>query len=181
METYTRARPVEPNDAFEAQRAAATVGLDATDIDEPLVALVADLNRLPHCFTLQCCYGHFVGEGDQDPRSLKPPPPMGKRSLQYRLAYVAFAISDDDRGRAFLEAVHDLRDLDPRYIQVGSADWFWDRQVNSFVIQIGPRKMRKVDFMDLDGKQVRHVSHVRTQLFRRFAALVERELEDVNP
>ncbi len=27
------------------------------------------------------------------------------------------------------------------------------------------------------GNQIRHVSHVRTQLFRRFAARVERELE----
>ena len=48
--------------------------------------------------------------------------------------------------------------------------------MNSYVIQVGPRKMRKKDAFVLDGKESRHVSHVRTQLWRRFVTLVEDEL-----
>lgn len=176
MQTYTKARPIEDNPDFETQRDAARAALEISAVDEPMVPLVEALNRLPHCFTLQCCFGHFLAEGESDTRTLEPPPPMGKQSMEYRLAYVAFCVSGDDPGRAFLDAVRDLRELDPKYIQVCSADWFWDRQVNSYAIQVSPKRMRKLDAMTLDGKEIRHVSHVRTQLWRRFAALVLDEI-----
>ncbi len=177
MQTYTKTRPIEDNPDFEAQRDAAREALDLSTVDEPMVRLIQDLNRLPHVFTQQCCFGHFVGDGETDTSTLAPPPPMGKKPMEYRLAYLAFCVSDDDRGRAFLERVRDLRDLDPKYIQVCSADWFWDQQVNSFAIQVSPKRMRKLDSMTLDGKEIRHVSHVRTQLWRRFSDAVKKELE----
>jgi len=179
MQTYMKARPVEDNDTFEAQRSDALAALDLSAMDEPMVSLVESLNRLPHCFTLQCCFGHFVAAGDTDTRTLAPPPPMGKTPMEYRVAYVAICIRDDEHGRGLLDRIHELRDLDPKYIQVGSADWFWERQVNSYIIQVGPKRMRKHDAMTLDGKELRHVSHVRTQLWRRFAALVRRRRDMV--
>ena len=90
MQTYTKARPIEDDPDFEARRDAARAALDLPDVDEPMVPLVEELNRLPHCFTLQCCFGHFVADGETDPRTLAPPPPMGKKSMEYNLAYVAF-------------------------------------------------------------------------------------------
>lgn len=177
MQTYTKARAIEVDPDFDAERDATRAGLDLDALDEPMVPLVRDLNRLPHAFTLQCCFGHFVGEGETDTHTLAPPPPTGRKTMEYRIAYVAFCVRGDERGQAFVEAVRGLRELDPKYIQVGSADWFWNRRVNSFVIQVGPKRGRKRDTMPLDGKEIRHVSHVRTQLWRRFATLVQQEFE----
>jgi hypothetical protein len=46
--------------------------LDLCSIDEPFVDIVAGFATLPHCFTLQCCYGHFVCGAEQNPHSLVP-------------------------------------------------------------------------------------------------------------
>ena len=173
METYTKARPMVDNPDFDEQRAAALRALEGAQIDEPLVPLIAELNRLPYCFTLQCCYGHFLPEGEIDEQTLAPPPVRGRKPVEYRIAYLALCIRDDAEGRALLEAVKGLRDVERMVVQVGSADWFWDQQVNTYVVQVGLRKHKRQDSMTLDGKQARHVAHTRTLLYRHFSELVQ--------
>ncbi len=171
METFTKPRPLEDNSDFARQRATALVGLEGASIDEPLRELIADLNRLPYCFTLQCCWGHFLVPGETDELTLAAPPARGMAELDYKLAYVALCVSDDDIGRSFRDDIAGLVDAEPRFVQFGSADWFWERQVNSYAIQVAPRKKRKRDRMTLDGKQARLLSHARTRMFREFAEL----------
>jgi hypothetical protein len=172
METWIKARPFTEDPEFDAHRAAALTALQTAAIDPPIADLIHDLNRLPYLYTLQGCHGHFVGGEDVDERTGTPPPATGRAPLRYRLAYVAICLRDDPDGRAFLEALRGLRDLDPKYIQVGSARWFWDQQVNSYAIQVMPRRARKLDSVEVDGKEARHLSHVRSGLFVRFEALV---------
>jgi len=173
METYTKARPFVDNPDFDVQRMAALVGLGQADLDEPLRPLVAQLNQLPYLFTLQCCYGHFVQPGEPDRHTLEPPPARGRVELEYRIAYLALCLRDDDQGRAFLEAFRGLRDVERMLVQVGSADWFWQRQVNSYVIQVSPRKHKRQDTMTLDGKQARKIAQVRVKLWRELAEMVQ--------
>jgi len=73
--------------------------------------------------------------------------------------------------------MRELRDLDPRYIQVGTGAWFWDQQVNSYAIQVMPKRARKLDSVEVDGKEARHLSHVRSGLFRRFEAMLAERLD----
>ncbi len=177
METFTKARPIVENPGFASQRDAALLALDRSAIDAPLVPLIGDLNALPCCFTLQCCWGHFLPPGEADDHTMAAPPARGMAELEYRLAYVAFCVSDDGAGRALRDAVGELMDAEPRFVQFGSADWFWERQLNSYAIQVAPRRARGQDRMTLDGKQARLVSHARTRMFREFAELA-RSLRD---
>lgn len=174
METFTKARPLVENPNFAGQREAALRALADADLDEPLKDLIADLNRRPCCFTLQCCWGHFLTPDEADEHTLAAPPARGKAELDYKLAYVAFCVSDDDEGRALRDEIRGLVDAEPRFVQFGSADWFWERQVNSYAIQVAPRNRRKRDRMILDGKQARLLAHARTRMFREFAELLRR-------
>ncbi len=174
METFTKFRPLVANPDFARQRSEALASLDLTQVDEPLRELVAALNGRDDCFTLQCCWGHFLPPGAEDERSLTAPPPRGKGELEYRVAYVALALRDD--AGEWLETLRGLRDAEPRFVQFGCAEWFWERQVDSYVLQVGLKKYRRRDRMTLDGKQARLISHARTRLFRELATVTRGEV-----
>ena len=74
METYTIPKELVENPDFEAQKQETLAGLNREMIDAPIVAHIEALNRLPYCFTLQCCYGHFLYIGQPDPQNLAPLP-----------------------------------------------------------------------------------------------------------
>ena len=75
-------------------------------IDEPIIELINAFNKLPFCFTLQSCYGHFVYSGQNDPQNLEPLPLTDTIGVvEYRIAYIAFCIENSDQGRKFLEAL----------------------------------------------------------------------------
>ncbi len=100
--------------------------------------IVAGFAAVPHCFTLQCCYGHFVCAPDQDPQSLDPIPRGCAGSVRYRIAYIGFCLENSQRGRALCESLARVPVIDTGYIQFGSADWFWGRWVNSYALQVEP-------------------------------------------
>ena len=66
MQTFTAEKPLVENPDFEQQRAEAHRQLEelirSKDIDLPLVPLLTRFMAVPHCFTIQSCYGHFVHE-----------------------------------------------------------------------------------------------------------------------
>jgi hypothetical protein len=169
METFTRPRPLIDNPDFAAHRVAALDALDTAAVDAPLRDLISALNRLEHSFTLQCCWGHFRGPGEDPPQD--NPPPRGRADLEYAVAYLALAVRDDAAGEAWLETLRGLKMAEPRFVQFGSADWFWERQINSYVLQVGPKKSRRLDRMTVDGKQARLIAHARTRLFRELAVV----------
>lgn len=166
METFMAYREMVPNPAFEDQRRKALGSLTNVQIDPPIVEMVNTLNRLPFCFTLQSCYGHFLYAGCSDPQNCNAlPASISGDRVEYRIAYVAFCLDRSPEGERFLDNIKTIVDIDPEYIQFGCAQWFWDQQVNSYVIQVVPDGFKYQDVASLMPPQALVVEKRRHQFY----------------
>jgi hypothetical protein len=138
VETFTEPREFVENPRYDLDRRNALAALDLNSIDAPIVDIVAGFTALPYCFTLQSCYGHFICAPQQDPHTLEPIPWGYSGPVRYRIAYMAFCIENSHRGRALQEALAQMPRTVPGYVQFGSAEWFWERWVNAYALQVEP-------------------------------------------
>lgn len=131
---------------------------------------------MPYCFTLQSCYGHFLYENHQeDPYNIDPLPATGLIArVEYRIAYVAFCLENNDSGRVLLYALGGLPAIDLENIQFCSADWFWERQVNSYALQVEPRRFRHEDTAVLSYEEALSVEQTRNSFFVSLKKLLEK-------
>jgi hypothetical protein len=176
METFTEPREFVENTRYAQDRSDALAALDLNSIDRPLVDIVAGFAALPHCFTLQCCYGHFICAPDQDTRSLEPAPRGFSGLLTYRIAYMAFCIENSHRGRGLQRALAALPSVAPGYVQFGSADWFWERWDNSYALQVEPVAHQLEDKIILEPAEATCVQMARDLFFGELRALLAAEL-----
>jgi hypothetical protein len=140
-----------------------------------VVDIVSRLNRLPHCYTLQSCYGHFVYGSQEDPHDLNPLPVTESTGrVEYRIAYIALCVENCHAGRRLLQLLRDLVLLEPDTIQFGSADWFWQRRVNSYALQVEPGRFKHQDRAVLGYQEALHVEKVRNHLFARLKELLSK-------
>ena len=177
METFTEPRPLVANARYADERRTALDALDLAAVDDPIIDIVEAFELLPYCFTLQSCYGHFVTAARQDERSLAAIPDGHSGSVRYRVAYVAFCVENGERGRAFLDKLSRIPAADPAYIQFGSAGWFWDQWVNSYVLQVEPAAHRFKDQAALAAGEAVHTQRVRDAFFAELRQLLAEELD----
>jgi hypothetical protein len=173
METYTQSRPLVSNPLYQEQRAESLRGLDLNTIDAPIADIIKSLAELPYCFTLQSCYGHFLGNKQSDPKNLDPVANLDKASsVEYRIAYIALCIQNNEAGAKLLQDLEDLTEIDPDYIQFGCAEWFWERQVNSYVLQVEPERYKMRDKAVVSFQEALHVERVRDRFFHELRKMV---------
>jgi len=171
VETYTEARALVAHPGYDSDRRKALEGLRAElekgSIDGPTVDIVERFARLPHCYTLQSCHGHFMRRSSTEDRNTDRVGDIDSAGdrIHYRIAYIALCVQDSDRGRALLEDLRALMDIDPDYIQFGSADWFWKTCVNSYVLQVSPLKNAHQDHFDVDIEDAERIERVRDGFF----------------
>ena len=75
-------------------------------------------------------------------------------------------------GRALAE----IPRIAPRYVQYGSADWFWRRWPNSFALQVMPRAQQFRDEAILDCPEARRTQEARDRFFDALRRLLAGEL-----
>lgn len=173
LKTFIESKALVRNPLYPEQRRKCLIELGGVRIDEPMAALVKAMNDLPYCFTLQSCYGHFLHSGQKDRRNLNPLPAKAPlTTIKYRIAYIALCIENSVKGRALLAALSACADIDRRYVQFGSAEWFWQRQVNSYVLQVEPQPFRFQDTAILDYREALVVEKCRNELFPGLAKLI---------
>jgi len=132
LETFIEPKELVENPEYHDQRRRTLASLNDGMIDAPIIELIHGFNRLPYCYTLQCCYGHFIFNGQTDLHNLKPLPITDIIfKVEYRIAYVCLCIENSKPGKNFLQALQEITAIDPENIQFCCADWFWKRQVNS--------------------------------------------------
>jgi hypothetical protein len=137
-------------------------------IDEPIVGLIRDINKQPHCFTLQCCYGHFVYEGQNDPNNLDPLPVTDTiGEVEYRIAYICLCIENSTAGRGFLKILNGITEIDPENIQFCCAEWFWERHLNTYALQVEPDRFKRQDTAEIDYKEALHIEKIRNEFFHK--------------
>ncbi len=174
METYTEAKELIINHNFIKQRQDTLTGLNQAMIEKPLRDSINSLNSQSCFFTLQCCYGHFLYQGQTDPDSLNPlPVNRDIEEVEYRIAYIAFCIDNSPEGITLLNRLAKISTLDRENIQFGSANWFWRRQVNSYVLQVQPERLKYHDKMNLDYQEALGIQNTRDRFYEGIEILVD--------
>lgn len=180
METFTEPKELVDNPQYQEQRHRTLGELSDGMIDAPIVELINGLNKLPHCFTLQSCYGHFVHDKQEDPHNLESLPLTNSiDKVEYRIAYVGFCIENSDSGKELLEALKRIIDIDPENIQLCCSEWFWRRQVNSYALQVEPDRFKHRDKAVLDCDEALHIQGIRNEFFVGLHRLVEQQLMSI--
>lgn len=96
--------------------------------------------------------------------------------MRYRIAYVAFCVDTGDRGRAFLERLSRVPEIEPAYVQFGSADWFWDQWPNSYTLQVEPAAHRFKDQAVLTAGEAMQTQRARDLFFEELRRLLAEEV-----
>ncbi len=174
METFTELKELAENPHYQVQRHKSLCDLNDDMIDVPIFDLINGFNKLPYCFTLQSCYGHFAYEGNKDSHILKYVPTTDISSeVGYRIAYIALCIENSKLGKELFEILEKIEAIDPKNIQFCCAEWFWNRQVNSYILQVEPDKFKHQDTAILDYKEALHIDKVRNNVFLQLYELIK--------
>jgi hypothetical protein len=178
VETFAPPRPLTANRGFAAERSRSLASLEPGTLDAPIRELILDFARLPHCFTLQSCFGHFVHAEQPDPTSLEPLPGHDVGPITYRIAYLALCIEDSQAGHRLLRALEVVPAIDPELVQLGSPTWFWDRHPNSYALQVEPQRHARRDVAVIPYREALTVEVVRDRFFASLGAVVHHAMLD---
>lgn len=178
METFTTPKEFVENPRYLHDRQEILEALDLRVIDRPIVELIEGFALLPQCFTLQSCYGHFLYAPGQDSKNLEHLPCRYDGQVNYRIAYVAFCLENSPQGWALRESLELFPPLDPNYIQFGSADWFWERYRNSYVLQVEPVRHMNKDQVIIEHSEALYIEEIRDLFFIKLKELLERYLSE---
>ena len=174
METFTKLKEFVDNPHYKLQRLNILGDLADDMIDVPIIDLINGFNKLPFCFTLQSCYGHFVYNDQNDTHNLEPLPVKGAiAKVEYRIAYIAFCIENSLLGRRLFESLKEITAIDPEYVQFCCAEWFRKRQVNSYALQVEPDRFKCKDTAIVDFKEALYIEKIRNEFFVRLYELLE--------
>jgi hypothetical protein len=183
METYTAEKTFIENPDFHQERGNALSAINYNDIDKPIIDIVENFNKLSFCFTLQCCYGHFQYYPQQNPNNFDPLPyyDPDSGSIRYRIAYMAFCLENNSQGKALCKSLAKIPEIDKDYVQFGSADWFWERNKNSFVLQVEPDRFKYKDEALLEWKEAIYIEKIKSLFFEELRTLLsEIEVQNKN-
>ena len=85
---------------------------------------------------------------------------------------MAFCIENSASGKTLFEALRGIAWIDPDNVQFYSAEWFWQRQVNSYALQVEPDGFKHKDRVLLDYKDALYIEKIRNKFFVELKALL---------
>lgn len=178
LETFTAANPLINNPDFTIQKQTTLSLLDIHAIDKPIRNVIKAFNDISFCFTIQSCFGHFVFGKQTDPRNLEPLPQREVPDIiEYRIAYVALCVQKNATAARFLSELSDIQKINPQYIQSGCARWFWERHVNSYVIQVEPERYSDKDSVRINYREAKHIEELKRDVFIHIHSLTRSYLD----
>jgi len=177
METFRPEKQLIEDPDYAILRNEAIEKLDYGQIDVRIIEIIRRFSRLPYCFTIQCCEGHFVSDNivEHDPKKL--PETSKAAEIEYRIAYLALCIENSENGRKLLDEMRVLPLIDQEYIQFGSPDWFWESRVNTYAAQVEPDRFKNKDTAMVGLKEAVHLKNVRDKFFRRIEEMLGKRPE----
>ena len=172
METFAPLREFEVHAGYARAREKVMSAFDPSSIDTPILDVVQGFAELPHCFTLQSCFGHFMWDGQTDPHSLEAVPTRDVGTVRYNIAYLALCMEQSAAGSRLRELLDGVRAVDIEYVQFGSPAWFWERYPNSYALQVEPERFQSQDRAVLVHSEALHVQAVRDEFFVRLREIL---------
>jgi len=177
METFSATKALVENPHYMTQREQSLRELDINAIDAPIKEMIRSVTKIPYCFTLQCCYGHFLYAGQENRHNIELLPVSDNiTAIEYRIAYVAVCIENSRLGKELLGRLEQITAIDPEYIQFGCAEWFWTRQVNSYALQVEPQRFKQKDSCLVAYKEALHLEKVKQSFFIQLKQLIPKTL-----
>lgn len=177
METFTESKKLVENPLYKNQKQKSLACLSIEMLDAPIIKLITAFNRIPHCFTLQSCYGHFIYNGQTDLHNCEPLPITETITrVKYRIAYIAFCIENSVAGRRMIRAMRKITAIDTENVQLCSAEWFWERQINSYALQVEPNRFKHKDKAIIGYKESLQIERIRNEFFVRIDELLINEM-----
>jgi hypothetical protein len=174
LETLTGLKELTENPHYQVHKQKALCNLADEMIDMPIIDLINGFNTFGYSFTLQSCYGHFICDNQKDPQNLEPLPIKGAiAKVEYKIAYIAFCIENSLLGKELFKSLKKITFLDPENVQFCCAEWFWKRQINSYVLQVEPDRFKRKDVVMLDFKEALYVEKIRNEFYIRLYELLE--------
>jgi hypothetical protein len=172
MDTFIPPKTMVADPGFYIRRDKLINNIPEDKIDPPVVSIIKGISKLPYAFSLQSCCGHFIYGGkdllNTDPLPSLPP----QEKIIYRTAFIAVCLEDSPQGRSLYDELNLIPQMDEDYIQFGSAEWFWDLQVNSYILQVAPERFRDKDKMYICYPEALHVEQVRNRFLERLEELL---------
>jgi len=174
LKIFTELKDLAENPNYQIQKGKILSDLNDDMIDKPIADLINGFNKLPYCFTLQSCYGHFVYNGQKDTYNFAPLPAKEIIvQVEYRIAYIVFCIENSASGRGLFKALKEITAIDPVYVQLCCVEWFWEKQFNSYALQVEPDRFKSKDTAIIDFKEALHIEKIRNIFFIRLYELLE--------
>jgi hypothetical protein len=172
VETFAHPREFVEHSCYAEDRKAVMSALDPATIDAPILDVVRGFAKLPHCFTLQSCFGHFMWDGQNDAHSLQTLPARDVGLVRYSIAYLALCIEHSPAGVRLRESLERVPSVDRQYVQFGSPGWFWEQYPNSYALQVEPGRFQLQDRAAMPHEEALHVQAVRDKFFARLREVV---------
>lgn len=98
------------------------------------------------------------------------------------MAYIAFCIENSPPGKKVAEKLKNIPlQVDRKLVQFCSAQWFWDQWVNSYALQVMPRRFRDRDSAVMDYYEAKEVKRVRDIFFavmKEFTSTAIKQIRD---
>jgi hypothetical protein len=174
LETFIEPKELVENPDYKKQRKKALGKLRDDIIDKPIIKIVNGFNKLAYCFTLQSCFGHFIYNSQKDRCNIYPLPATDSiTTVEYRIAYIALCIENSEPGRNLIKCLNKITTIDSENIQFGSSWWFWDRQVNSYALQVEPDRFKNQDTAVINYGEALHIEKVRNKFFAELKQLLK--------
>jgi hypothetical protein len=173
METFVELKKLVQDPDYMDRRKKYQNSLDLNVIDKPIRKIIECFSNLESCFTLQSCFGHFVYGKENDIHNIKPLPNREiPGSIEYRIAYIALCVQNNEEGQRIVKTLKNIAGKNPAYIQFGSAEWFWERSVNSVVIQVEPERFKTLDKIVTNYHEAIKIQKEREMFFEEIESLV---------
>jgi len=179
--TFVEAKSFVENPHYQKKREEALRKLDYDEIDAPITDIIEGFAAIPYCFSLQSCYGHFVHEGQKDPKNVSPFSNYIKNiEIEYRIAYIALVIQKNDDGKQLYHDLEAIVKIDPDYIQFGSLNWFWNKgDINSNVLQVEPDRYKAEDSAIVSVDEALRLQNVRDEMFEALRKVLQKHKQMV--
>ncbi len=179
METFAPPRDLVTDPRFGRNREQAEATLTLDVIDSPIRDVISAFNALPHCYTLQSCYGHFLHAAQRDPHSLLSLPAGDIGTVEYRIAYIIFCVEKSAAGGRLTACLRRVTEIDPAYVQFGSPDWFRERLLNTYALQVEPERFRDRDVAIIEYPEALHVQEIRGHFFGRLREVAKTSRQEI--
>jgi hypothetical protein len=94
-------------------------------------------------------------------------------NVEYKIAYIALCIENSKQGKFIFQHLRYITLIDPEYVQFGCAEWFWERQVNSYALQVETIRYMMKDRLSVDYREALHIEKIRDKFFTQLKRLVQ--------